>query len=241
MTQAAPLHGARMPRLALFDLDNTLLNGDSEVLWVDHLLACGALDARLGKRNADMDRRYLAGEATPAEFCAFYASVFAGRTPTGWAPLLDDFAQRVLWPRIPASAHALVQQHRAAGDLLVLTTASSRFLAQPSADALGFEHLIATELAQHADGRFTGHTTGVLNMQAGKLQRLQQWLAERGHDAEAALAQATFYSDSINDLPLLLAAGAPVAVDPDLRLAAEAATRRWPVLKLNRSTFSPAP
>ena len=224
-----------MTRLALFDLDNTLLTGDSEVLWVQYLLARGALDAALAARNADLDRRYHAGQVAPDEFCAFYAATFAGRTPAQWAPLMDDFAQRVLLPRIAPDAQALVQQHRTAGDRVLLSTASSRILAQPSATALGFEHMIATELEQYDDGRFTGRTEGVLNMRAGKIERLHAWLAARGEDADAALARAVFYSDSINDLPLLLAVGEPVAVDPDARLAHEAEARRWPVLRLSRT------
>ena len=230
-----------MARLALFDLDNTLLCGDSEVLWVQYLLAHGALAPGLAERNAEMARQYDAGLVQPLAFCAFYAATLAGRSPAQWAPLLHGFAQDVLQARLPAAAHALVQQHRAAGDLLVLTTATSRILAQASARALGFEHLIATELEQGADGRFTGRLAGAPNMREGKLQRLRAWLAARGQDADAALAGATFYSASITDLPLLLAAGAPVAVDPDARLAREAAARRWPVLRLHRPPFPPVP
>ncbi|WP_326535789.1 HAD family hydrolase [Pseudorhodoferax sp.] len=231
----------RTARLALFDLDNTLLTGDSEVLWVEFLLARGALDAALAARNAELDRRYHAGQVAPDEFCAFYAATFGGRTPAQWAAWLDAFAQEVVLPRLPLAAHELVQQHRAAGDRLVLTTASSRPLAQPSADALGLAELIATELAQHADGRFTGQVRGVPNMREGKLARLRHWLATQGLDADAALARAVFYSDSVNDLPLLLAVGEPVAVDPDARLAQEAAARRWPVLRLARTDSFPAP
>jgi HAD superfamily hydrolase (TIGR01490 family) len=224
------------PRLALFDLDNTLLTGDSEVLWLDYLRARGLLDEATAARNAEMDRRYHAGEATAEEFCGFYAALFAGRTPQQWQPLRDDYFASVLAPRLPAAAYALVQQHRAAGDRLVLSTASSRILAEPSAQALDFPHLIATELETGPDGRFTGRTTGTLNMREGKLARLRVWLAARGEDADAALSSATFYSDSINDLPLLLAVGHPCAVDPDARLLGEAQQRHWPVLRLLRTT-----
>ncbi|RYX90199.1 MAG: HAD-IB family hydrolase [Comamonadaceae bacterium] len=227
-----------MSRLALFDLDNTLLTGDSEVLWVQYLLKQGLLDEGLAARNDDMDRRYHAGEATAQEFCAFYAATFAGRTAQQWAPILDAFASSVIFPRLPQAAHALVQHHRNAGDLLVLTTASSRFLSQPSARALGFENLIATELESAGDGTFTGRTAGTLNMREGKIARLKSWLLERGDTPDAmdvTLSNAIFYSDSINDLPLLMAVGEPVAVDPDSRLAAEAEARRWPVVRLPRN------
>lgn len=223
-----------MTRLALFDLDNTLLTGDSEVLWLDYLRGRGLLDAGMAARNAEMDRRYHAGEATPAEFCGFYAALFAGRTAAEWQPLRDDYFASVLAPRLPDAAHALLRQHRAAGDRLVLSTASSRILAEPSALALGIEDLLATELQTDAQGRFTGRTRGTLNMREGKLARLRDWLAGQGDDVDAALAAATFYSDSINDLPLLLAVGQPCAVDPDARLLLEAQRRHWPVLRLQR-------
>ena len=230
-----------MSALALFDLDNTLLTGDSEVLWVEDLLAQGLLDAGLAARNAEMDRRYHAGKAEPAEFCEFYAATFAGRTPQDWAPVRAGFMADVIRPRIPPAAHELVQQHRARGDLLVLTSATSRFLVELTAQALGFEHLIATELAQHGDGRFTGHTQGTLNMREGKVVRLHDWLAARGEVPEAMLAGAFFYSDSINDLPLLLAVGQPVVVDPDPRLSLEAQARQWPVLRLARPSLATEP
>ena len=225
-----------MSRLVLFDLDNTLLSGDSEVLWVRYLLGRGLLDDGLAARNAEMDRRYHAGQATPAEFCAFYASIFGGRTPEDWEPLRADFIDTVIAPRLPAAAHELVQGHRARCDTLVLTTASSRFLSVPTARLLGFEHLVATELARHADGRFTGQTEGTLNMREGKVERLLQWLPHNlpEESTDAWLRRATFYSDSINDLPLLLAVGDPVVVDPDARLETEARARHWPVLRLPR-------
>lgn len=224
-----------MSRLALFDLDNTLLNGDSEVLWAEFLVARGVLGADFAERNAEMNRLYHAGEAAPADFCEFFASTLAGRSPAQWQPLRLAFMDEVIRPRLPAAAFALVAQHRAQGDLLVLTTASSRFLVALTVDALGFEHLIATELQIRPDGCFTGATQGTLNMREGKVTRLRRWLDERAMPVDDALRQATFYSDSINDLPLLLAVGQPVAVDPDPRLAQEALWRHWPVLRLPRS------
>ena len=227
--------------LALFDLDNTLLTGDSEVLWVEYLLARGVVDAGLAARNAEMDRRYHAGEAAPAEFCEFFASTFAGRTPQDWAPVRGDFMTEVIRTRIPEAARELVEQHRSRGDLLVLTSATSRFLVELTAQELGFEHVIATELAQHGDGRFAGRTRGTLNMREGKVARLHDWLAARGEAPDAALASAFFYSDSINDLPLLMAVGQPVVVDPDARLALEAQSRQWPVLRLFRPPIFSTP
>ncbi|MCZ2498739.1 HAD-IB family hydrolase [Xylophilus sp. Kf1] len=240
MNPVNPLDPVPAPaRLAVFDLDNTLLSGDSEVLWVDFLLARGELGEAFADRNAEMDRRYRDGSATPAGFCAFYASTFAGRTPAEWAPVRAAFFEQVIRPRLPAEAFALVRRHRLDGDRPVLSTAASRFLSQPSADALGFTDLIATEMRQHADGRFAGDNLGTLNMREGKVARLRTWLAGQGLPADAqdrALADAVFYSDSINDLPLLCAVGRPVAVDPDARLRARALARHWPILQLNRTS-----
>lgn len=219
-------------RLALFDLDHTLLTGDSDVLWCEFLLGYGLLEAGFRQRNAAMERQYAAGTVTPADFCGFFASTLAGRGPAFWAPWRQRFLDSVIRPRIPADARSLLQQHREAGDTLVLTTATNRLLTELTAAELRFEHLIATEL-ELVDGRFSGRTQGVLNMRGGKVERLSHWLGQQGWP-QSLLAQASFYSDSINDLPLLAAVGQPVAVDPDERLRAEARRRGWPVLCFDR-------
>ncbi len=224
-----------MSRLALFDLDNTLLNGDSEVLWGEFLVAQGVLGGDFAERNAEMDRLYHAGQAAPADFCEFFASTLTGRSAAQWQPLRQAFMEQIILPRLPAAAVALVGLHRAQGDLLLLTSATSRFLIELTAAELGFDHLIATELRVRPDGCFAGTTEGTLNMRDGKVTRLRSWLADHAIPADEALRQATFYSDSINDLPLLLAVGQPVAVDPDPQLAQEALRRHWPVLRLPRS------
>ena len=213
------------PRLALFDLDHTLLCGDSDVLWCDFLIEQGVLErAEFAARNADIEARYRRGEIDAAEFSNFYVATLGGRSPAQWEPLRREFLATQILPRIPAAARTLVDRHRDAGDLLVLTTATNRFLTELTAADLGFEHVIATE-AELAQGVFTGRTSGVLNMRAGKVTRLHAWLAQRG----TGLAQfvSTAYSDSINDLPLLEAAGTAVAVNADARLAAVARERGW--------------
>jgi len=223
------------PSLAVFDLDNTLLTGDSEVLWGEFLIEHGVLGPEFAERNQAMERRYNAGEAVPGEFCAFFAATLAGKTSSEWQPLRSMFMRDVILPRLPPSAFALMRQYQARGDLLVLSTATSRFLVEETAQVLGFEHLLATELESDAEGRFTGKTQDVLNMREGKVTRLKSWLAEHGWAAAPTLAKSSFHSDSINDLPLLLAVGQPVVVDPDKRLEAEASTRGWPVLRLPRA------
>jgi HAD superfamily hydrolase (TIGR01490 family) len=220
-------------RLALFDLDHTLLSGDSDVLWCEFLMQHGLLPrAEFEARNADMAARYRDGAVTPVEFCDFYVSTLAGRSPAQWQPWRERFVREVVVPRIPASARALVESHRERGELLVLTTATNRFITEPTAQHLGLAHLIATE-AELVAGQFTGRTEHTLNMREGKVTRLLAWLDERGLPADL-LASAKFYSDSANDLPLLRAVGHPVAVDPDEALLSVATGAGWPVLRLTR-------
>ena len=219
--------------LALFDLDGTLLDGDTDGLWCEFLVDEGVLDrAGFEARNREILARYRAGAIEPAEFCAFYAGTLAGRTAAAWAPLRARFVASRVAPRIGAPARELVARHRAARDRVVLTTATNRFLTEPVAGILGIgaADLIATELETVGD-RFTGRTTGELNMRSGKVIRLAAWLHAQGQDA-SAMAEATFYSDSANDLPLLRAVRRAVAVDPDADLRQEAERAGWPVLSL---------
>jgi HAD superfamily hydrolase (TIGR01490 family) len=224
------------PRLALFDLDHTLLEGDSDVLWVAYLLDQGVLErASFEPRNAAMERDYRAGTVSAADFCAFYVSTLAGRTPAQWEGTRQAFLQDIVAPRISGAARALVRQQQADGALVVLTTATNRFITELTAQALGIAHLLATdcEVAPSGPlaGRFTGRTQGTLNMREGKVTRLHAWLAARGQ----ALADfdSWAWSDSSNDLPLLQAVDHPVTTHPDTRLAAIAAERGWPVLHLH--------
>jgi HAD superfamily hydrolase (TIGR01490 family) len=221
-------------RLALFDLDHTLLTGDSDVLWCEFLVACGELPSVATRaRNEEIASRYTAGTITPREFCGFYASLLAGRSPDSLQPLRERFLAEVVRPLIPDDARALLQRHRAAGDTLVLTTATNRVASELTAAELGVDHYLCTEL-EIADGRFTGKTSGVLNMRTGKLDRLRAWLADSGLD-EQLLKQASFYTDSINDLALLSVVGHPVVVDPDSRLESTALRKGWTVLRFKRS------
>jgi HAD superfamily hydrolase (TIGR01490 family) len=221
------------PPLAIFDLDHTLLSGDSDVLWCDFLVRHGLAAPDLHARNQALDASYRDGSVSVAAFCDFHAALLAGHTPAHWAPWCERFLQGEVLPRIPAAARVLVERHRRAGHQLLMSTATNRAISERTAQALGFEHLLATEL-ELVDGRYSGRTTGTPNMRDGKVARLLDWLAARGEPA-SRLQQAHFYSDSANDLPLLRAVGLPVAVDPDPRLLAEATTHAWPVLRLERT------
>ena len=218
------------PRLTLFDLDHTLLHGDSDVLWCEFLLEQRLLDReQFSARNAQMEAGYQAGTVDAAAFAGFYVSTLAGRSPAQWEPLRQRFLAEWIVPRIPRDAMALVREHLAAQDLVVMTTATNRFITELTAAHFGIAHLLATE-PELREGIFTGRPTGTLNMREGKVIRLHAFLAERG----LALADhtSTAYSDSINDLPLLQAVDLPVAVDPDARLGAIARERGWRVLHL---------
>ncbi|MBC5768176.1 HAD family hydrolase [Ramlibacter albus] len=218
-------------KLTLFDLDNTLLAGDTDVLWCDYLMDRGILDrAQFSARNEAMDEGYRAGTVPVADFANFYAETLAGRTRAHWEPVRQAFLVNVILPRIPDGARELVRRHLRDGDLVVLTTATNRYLTELTAQALEVQHLIATEL-EEAAGTFTGRTTGTLNMREGKVTRLHEWLAGRGIRFDEC--DSTAYSDSINDLPLLAAARQPVVVNPDAKLAKVAVERRWPVLRLH--------
>jgi HAD superfamily hydrolase (TIGR01490 family) len=215
--------------LALFDLDHTLLDGDSDVLWCEFLMDRGVLDrAEFEPRNLAMAADYQAGTVSVQEFCEFYVGTLAGRTPAQWQPVREAFMAECIAPRLLSAGRDCIERHRAAGDELLLTTATNRFITELTGQALGFPHLLATECGvDAASGRFTGAVTGTLNMREGKLVRLHEWLGARGR--ELAREASVFYSDSINDLPLLAAVSRPVAVDPDPRLEAHARAQGWPV------------
>lgn len=215
--------------LALFDLDHTLLDGDSDVLWCNFLIRHGLLPPEQQALNAQMEAGYRDGSVTVAAFCSFYVSLTGGRSLDFWAPWCKRFLHDDVLPRIPPAAHALVDQHRRQGHTLLLTTATNRVITERTAQALGIPHLLATEV-EVVDGVYTGRTQGVLNMRDGKVQRLHAWLAQQPEPP--ALAEAWFYSDSTNDLPLLSAVGHPVATNPDERLRAHAQALGWPVLRL---------
>jgi len=218
-------------RLTLFDLDHTLLDGDSDQLWCEFLMDRGVLPRDpFEARNRQMAQDYAAGAVSAQAFCDFYIGTLAGRSAGEWQALRRDYVDERIVPRIPAAALELVARHRDAGDLVLLTTATCRFLSELSTVHLGIAQLIATECETDADGRFTGRSRGVPNMREGKVQRLQQWLAAQ--QLMLADCESTLYSDSINDLPLLRAVKRAVAVNPDALLAAEAATRGWPAINV---------
>ena len=218
-------------RLALFDLDNTLLAGDSDHSWGDFLCRQGHVDAaEYQARNDAFYADYCAGKLDVVAYQNFSQAIL-GRTPmavlTQWHA---QFMAEVIEPLILPKGEALLAEHRARGDKLVIITATNRFVTGPIAARLGVETLLATECAMQ-DGRYLGKITGIPCYQEGKVTRLNLWLQEQGLD----LKDSYFYSDSRNDLPLLEQVSHPVAVDPDDVLRSTALTRNWPVLSLRQS------
>ena len=217
-------------RLALFDLDNTLLAGDSDFEWAQFLIEQGVLDREVYEaRNLEFYEQYKAGTLDIRQFLDFQLKPLARHERA----VLDDwhreFMTRKIAPIISGAARALVQKHR--GDLCAIVTATNSFVTAPIAHAFGIAHLIATEPEQR-DGRFTGGVAGTPCFREGKVTRVEAWLAELGHTF-ATFERSWFYSDSINDLPLLSRVTDPVAVDPDERLRAHAERDAWPILRLN--------
>ncbi len=215
-------------RLALFDLDNTLLGGDSDHAWGDYLCARGVLDPVAYKRRNDaFYQDYLAGTLDLQAYLAFSLEILAVTDPATLVQWHQDFMRDCIEPIILPKALALLQQHREAGDQLVIITATNRFVTGPIARRLGVRTLLATE-CERQDGRFTGRSTDIPCFREGKVTRLERWMLENGHDLE----DSYFYSDSMNDLPLLARVTHPVAVDPDPALQAEAERRGWKVISL---------
>ena len=215
--------------LAIFDLDNTLLRGDSDHAWGEFLVEQGAVDReRFASENNRYYAAYLAGTLDIYEFLeqhqlrplAEYDRAMLERWRT-------EFVRTKIAPLITPAARALVEQHRARGDTLLIITATNRFITAPIAEAFGIPHLIATE-PEEVNGEFTGKVTGVPSYREGKVERLSEWL----NDRHESLDDSWFYSDSHNDLPLLNLVDHPVAVNADETLADYARTRGWTMIEL---------
>jgi HAD superfamily hydrolase (TIGR01490 family) len=217
-------------RLVLFDLDNTLLAGDSDFEWAQFLIEEKVLDREVYEaRNREFFEQYKAGTLDIHAFLDFQLKPLARHPRAQLDAWHRDYMARKVRPMVRDKARALVERHR--GDLRVVITATNSFVTAPIAREFGIEHLIATEPAL-ANGEFSGCVAGTPCFREGKLSRLEAWLAGRGSTLDSFF-ESWFYSDSHNDLSLLERVTHPVAVDPDETLRAQAARRGWPVISLN--------
>ncbi|MFQ5936192.1 MAG: HAD family hydrolase [Acidiferrobacterales bacterium] len=214
--------------LAIFDLDRTLLTGDSDHAWGDFLVERNRVDGDYYKHENDrFYESYKAGELDIHEYLAFVLRPLAAhdlRTLEAWR---REFVRHKVSPMITPAARALVQKHRDAGHTLIIITSTIDFVASPIAAEFSVSHLLATE-AELVDGRYTGRVAGTPCYRHGKVERLRSWVQQHGE----TLAGSWAYSDSHNDLPLLELVEHPVAVDPDPVLREHAQARGWPILAL---------
>ena len=215
-------------RLALFDLDNTLLEGDSDVEWAQFLIEEGVLRAdEYHAKNLWFAERYKDGTLDIREFLDFQLAPLAKYPRAQLDAWHEGFMQRKIRPIIRNRAVELVASH--ADAVRAIVTATNRFITEPIARELGIDHLIATDIEEVA-GCFTGRPRGTPCFREGKIERLGEWLAARG--TRLSDCESWFYSDSLNDVPLLERVDHPVAVDPDATLRAHALERGWPVISL---------
>lgn len=218
-------------KLALFDLDHTLLPLDSDHAWGEFTLEIGWHDpGHFKARNDEFYEHYVAGTLDVHEYVRFATEGLRIHGVQAARAAREQFMQRVIRPAIRPQALELVERHRAEGAQVLIVTATNEFVTRPIATAFGVQDLVAVRLARDAQGWVTGEIEGVPSMREGKVTRMNQWLAARGLDWKDV--DATFYSDSMNDLPLLEKVRHPVATNPDARLRRIAQERGWRILDL---------
>lgn len=218
-------------RLALFDLDHTLLPLDSDYSWGVFTTQLGWTDADdFARRNDAFFAQYQQGQLDVHEYVRFATEAFRLRGPEAAAQAHRQFMETLILPQVQPAARALIEGHRQAGDDILIITATNEFVTRPIAAALGVDELIAVELERDAQGWFTGEIAGVPSFREGKVARFEAWLAQRG--LGWADVHTTFYSDSTNDLPLLERVTVPVATNPGDGLRQHALERGWRILDL---------
>jgi len=228
----SPIYGITQWRffvaLAIFDLDNTLIAGDSDHAWGEYLVEKGIVDSEHHQaQNDKFYADYLEGNLDIYEYLDFSLAPLAKHDKAQLETWRTDFFESKIRPLILAKGRALIEKHRNQGDIPLIITATNRFVTQPIANELGIEHLIAIELEETESG-YTGKPTGTPSYKDGKITRLKEWLIKQDTD----MSDAYFYSDSHNDLPLLKLVDYPVAVDPDDILREHSETHDWPILSL---------
>lgn len=218
-------------QLALFDLDNTLLAGDSDFEWGQFLIQEGVLDRELHQAvNEQFYEDYKAGTLDINAFLEFQLKPLSRHPRVQLDAWHAKYMETKVRPMMTDKSRALVEKHRQQGDLMLIITATNSFVTRPIAEEFGIEHLIGTDPEQ-IGGEFTGRVTGIPSFKEGKVTRLQQWLQDRGQTMQDFDA-TWFYSDSHNDLPLMKLVDHPVAANPDPQLKAYAEANGWPIISL---------
>lgn len=219
--------------LAIFDLDNTLIAGDSDHSWGEFLAHKNLVDAEHYRQANDaFYEAYKDGTLDIRAYLEFSLAPLTRHSMAELAQLHAEFMRDYIAPMMLPKAQALLAQHRAQGDYLLIITATNGFVTRPIGKHLGVDDLLATD-PEVVDGAYTGKFVGTPCFQAGKVVRLHEWLKTHQHSLhQPSLEGAFFYSDSINDLPLLEQVEHPVAVDPDARLLNIAQERGWKIMSL---------
>lgn len=224
-----------MTQLVLFDLDHTLLPFDSDYEWGQFLVRQGVVDGQdYAQKNDQFYADYKAGKLDIDAFLRFALKPLSEHPRAQLKEWHDAFMAEVIVDQLHPAAIALVKRHQDAGDLCCVVTATNSFVTRPIVESFGIEHLVATEPAtlnnDHLQN-FTGQVHGIPSFREGKIQRVRDWLTSLGHTMEE-MEKSYFYSDSLNDLPLLEVVSHPIATNPDPRLRVEAERRQWPILEL---------
>lgn len=234
-SSASVMSASPITRVALFDLDHTLIPMDSDHAWGEFTTALGWTDA--GEFKRQNDAFYAQYQDGTLDIRAYARFAIAAVVRAGAAKSIAahaDFMRAIVQKCITPQALALVREHQAAGDAVLVVTATNAFVTRPIAQAFGVSELIAVELEQDSrpggTGWYTGEIVGTPSFREGKVSRVAQWLQARGLDWDSV--HTTFYSDSMNDLPLLERVNVPVATNPDARLRALAQSRGWRILDL---------
>ena len=224
-----------MTQIALFDLDHTLLPCDSDYEWGQFLARIGVVDSKYyAQQNDRFYQDYKEGKLDIQAFLRFALKPLSEHSRAQLQEWHDAFMQEVITGQLRQPALDLVKRHQDAGDLCCVVTATNSFVTRPIVESFGIEHLVATEPAtvgDHPLANFTGEVKGIPSFREGKIQRVYEWLATQNLVLDQ-LPQSFFYSDSLNDLPLLEKVSNPVATNPDAYLRNEASQRRWPILEL---------
>ena len=214
--------------LAIFDLDNTLIAGDSDHAWGNFLVSKGVVDKHLyAEQNQRFYEDYKRGDLDINAFLAFTLLPLKNNSLTNLYAWRDEFMQTVVEPMILPKAIDLITHHRQQAHMLLIITATNTFITSPIAKRLDIENLIGTE-PEFIDKCYTGNVHGIPSFQSGKITRLDNWLKEK----KLTIKHSWFYSDSLNDLPLLKKVDTPVAVDPDETLAKYAEKNSWDIMSL---------